>query len=66
MNIRNENGYLPGSYFDSEGQRLNRQPTYALKNMVKALNMHHWLNTNQDRVRLEAAKLVLKQRRKVA
>ena len=66
MNIRNENVYLPGSYFDSEVKRLNRQPTYALKNMVKALNMCYWLNTNQDKVRLEAAKLVLQQRRKVA
>lgn len=63
MNIRNDNGYLPGSYFDAEVKRLTRQPTGALKNMIKALKMHHWHNTNEERVRLEAAKVALKQKR---
>tara|TARA_R100001440_G_scaffold75299_2_gene102155 strand:- start:532 stop:738 length:207 start_codon:yes stop_codon:yes gene_type:complete len=63
MNIRNGNGYLPGSYFDAEVKRLVKQPTWALKNMIKALKMHHWLNTNEERVRLEAAKVALKQKR---
>ena len=47
MNIRNDNGYLQGSYFDAEVKRLVKQPTWALKNMIKALKMHHWLNTNE-------------------
>tara|TARA_R110000772_G_scaffold223419_1_gene333935 strand:+ start:2795 stop:2983 length:189 start_codon:yes stop_codon:yes gene_type:complete len=62
MNIRNENGYLPGSYFDAEVKRLKRQPRWALKNMVKALNIHPWLNTNEERVRLEAAQVALRQK----
>lgn len=63
MNIRNENGYLPGSYFDAEVKRLERQPVYALKNMIKALKMHYWLNTKEEIVRLEAAQVALKNKR---
>lgn len=41
------------------------QPSWALRNMVKALNMlHGFLNTEEDERYLEAAKLVLKNRKK--
>lgn len=42
---------------------VGNQPTWALKNMVKALKMLPALNTAEDEVRLEAAKIVLKSRR---
>jgi hypothetical protein len=35
---------------------VGNQPTWALKNMVKALNMLPWLNTAEDELRLKAAK----------
>ena len=35
------------------------QPTWALKNMVKALSMHSWLNTAEENERLSAAQLIL-------
>ena len=41
---------------------VGNQPSWALKNMVKALNMLPWLNTDEDKQRLEAAKVVLKSR----
>ena len=41
---------------------LERQPTYALRNMVKALSMHSWLNTDEENERLVKARLLLKQR----
>ena len=42
---------------------LKRQPTYALKNMVLALSMHSWSNTEEEAKRLEEAKKELKLRR---
>lgn len=39
---------------------IGNQPRYAVKNMVKALSMHAWLNTESDKKRLEAAKIVLR------
>jgi len=39
---------------------VGNQPAWALKNMVKALNMCPWLNTKEDEKRLQAAKLVIK------
>ena len=42
---------------------VGNQPTWALKNMVKALNMMTWKNTPEDWQRLEAAKIVLKDRK---
>ena len=42
---------------------VGNQPTFALRNMVVALNMMTWLNTPEDLERLEAAKVVLKSRR---
>lgn len=38
-------------------------PTYALRNMVKALSMHSWLNTKEEKERLLLAKEELKKRR---
>ncbi len=39
---------------------VGNQPKWALKNMVKALSMHPWLNDENDKQRLAAAKLILK------
>jgi len=41
---------------------VGNQPTWALKNMVKALQMLPWMNTPEDEQRLIAAKVVLKER----
>ena len=43
---------------------VGNQPTWALKNMVKALKMLPWRNTTEDEQRLLAAKVVLKERNK--
>ncbi len=42
---------------------VGNQGTWALKNMVRALKMLPWLNTPEDKERLDAAKVVLKSRR---
>ncbi len=42
---------------------VGNQPTWALKNMVVALNMLPYLNTPADLERLEAAKTIIKERR---
>ena len=39
---------------------VGNQQRYALRNMVKALSFHTWLNTPQDTERLNAAKIVLR------
>tara|TARA_B100000242_G_C42749314_1_gene349374 strand:- start:423 stop:590 length:168 start_codon:yes stop_codon:yes gene_type:complete len=39
---------------------IGNQPKYAIKNMIKALNMLPLLNTDEDKLRLEAAKICLK------
>ncbi len=44
-------------------QIVGNQPTWALKNMVKALKSLPALNTAEDLIRLEAAKVVLKNRK---
>jgi hypothetical protein len=44
-------------------QRIGNQPTWALRNMVKALKMLPALNTAEDNERLEAAKFILKNRK---
>lgn len=36
------------------------QPRFALRNMVLALSLHPWLNTPEERLRLNAAKHILK------
>ncbi len=43
---------------------VGNQPTWAIRNMVKALNMLPFLNTPDDLERLEAAKVILKERSK--
>ena len=43
---------------------VGNQPTWALKNMVKALKMLPALNTAEDDLRLEAAKVVIRERSK--
>ena len=42
---------------------VGNQPTWALTNMVKALQMLPWRNTAEDELRLQAAKIVLKERK---
>ena len=44
-------------------QIVGNQPTWALKNMVKALKMLPAMNTAEDLIRLEAAKVVLNNRK---
>ncbi len=41
---------------------LESQPTWALKNMVKALSFHKWSNTEEENFRLFTAKLIIKER----
>ena len=43
---------------------LEGRPTWELKNMVKALSLHSWLNTEEEKKRLLEAKKILKLRRK--
>ena len=42
---------------------IKTQPTYALKNMIKALSMHKWLNTEEENQRVLLAKQTLKTRK---
>ena len=48
---------------DEARDLVGNQPTWALKNMVKALNMLPLMNTEEDEKRLAAAKLIIKERR---
>ena len=43
---------------------VGNQPIWALKNMIRALNMLTILNTEEDWKRLEAAKIVVKNSRR--
>tara|TARA_R110002110_G_scaffold158208_1_gene355426 strand:+ start:168 stop:329 length:162 start_codon:yes stop_codon:yes gene_type:complete len=43
-------------------QIVGNQPRWAVRNMVKALRMCQWLNTEEDWMRLEAGQLILKSR----
>lgn len=43
---------------------LEKRPTWELKNIVKALSLHSWLNTEEEKERLLEAKKILKLRRK--
>ena len=49
---------------DKEVERLKRRPLWELKAMVKALSFGRWHNTSEEELRLEAAKIVMKQKRK--
>lgn len=44
---------------------MKNAPTYALKNMVKALSMLELLNTEEENERLQEAKKELKRRGKL-
>ena len=44
---------------------VGNQPTWALKNMVKALKMLPLMNTAQDEKRLAAAVMVIKSRKAI-
>ena len=39
---------------------VGNQPVWALKNMLRALQMIPLLNTTDEKIRLEAAKIVLR------
>lgn len=39
---------------------IGNQPSWAIRNMVKALGLMTWLNTEEDEERLEAAKICLR------
>ena len=41
----------------NECKSVMSQPTGALNNMIKALSMHPWLNSEKENIRLQAAKL---------
>ena len=43
---------------------LDKRPTWELRNMVKALSMHSWHNTEDENKRLSAAKEILSIRNK--
>lgn len=49
---------------DEAKKITGRQPIWALKNMVKALSLHSWLNTETDKQRLKAARMILRNTRK--
>ncbi len=42
---------------------IGNQPSWALHNMVRALDMLPWLNTDEDLERQKAARIVLKARK---
>jgi hypothetical protein len=41
---------------------VGNQPTYALRNMIRALGMLTYLNTDEDNERKEAAQIVIRAR----
>jgi hypothetical protein len=41
---------------------LDRRATWELKQIVRALSLHPWLNTQEENARLERAKKLLKSR----
>ena len=43
---------------------LDRRATWELKQIVRALSLHQWLNTPEENARLERAKKLLKSRLK--
>lgn len=49
---------------DREVERLKRRPLWELKAMVKALSFGRWHNTSEEELRLEAAKMVIKEKGK--
>lgn len=49
---------------DREVERLKRRPLWELKAMVKALSFGRLFNTSEEELRLEAAKMVIKEKGK--
>ena len=43
---------------------VGNQPKWAIKNMVKALSIHSWRNTEAEKRRLQAGKIILKKVKK--
>ena len=43
---------------------VRKRPTWELRNMVKALSLHPWNNTEAEKIRLRDAKLELKTRKR--
>ena len=43
---------------------LDRRATWELKQIVRALSLHPWLNTQAENARLERAKKLLESRKK--
>ena len=39
---------------------IGNQPRWAVNNMVKALSMHSWMNTPEEKRRLAAGKIILR------
>jgi ribosome modulation factor len=48
---------------DADGPRFSRSPTWELRNMVKALSLHPWLNSDEENQRLQDAKAELARRK---
>lgn len=46
--------------YDEAKQIVGNQPAWALRNMIKALEMCQWLNTPEEQKRLIAARIVAK------
>ena len=42
---------------------VGNQPRWALKAMVSALSLHPWLNSEEDKKRLAAAKFILRKKK---
>lgn len=55
-----ENGRDGVMTYEEAKKITGNQPRWAIKNMVKALSMHSWLNTKEEKTRLQAGKIVLK------
>ena len=46
--------------FDEAKKIVGNQPKWAIENMVKALSFYPWLNTAEEKKRLQAGKIILK------
>lgn len=46
--------------YDEAKKITGNQPAWALRNMIKALEMCQWLNTPEEKERLIAARIVAK------
>jgi hypothetical protein len=46
--------------YDEAKKIIGNQPAWALRNMIKALELHQWMNTPEEQERLIAARIVAK------